>query len=83
MQVTVVAPNELGPDEAALWSKFQYSAPITLSPYMSLLFTQTVSRFRPSARVAVIEYDGKIEAFLLPFGTPPRPAIPPYTHLAR
>jgi CelD/BcsL family acetyltransferase involved in cellulose biosynthesis len=79
MQVTVVAPNELGPDEAALWSKFQYSAPITLSPYMSLLFTQTVSRFRSNARVAVIEYDGKIEAFL-PFELGSRKIARPIGH---
>jgi CelD/BcsL family acetyltransferase involved in cellulose biosynthesis len=64
MQVTVVRPGDLGPSEADLWAKFQQSSPVMSSPFLSLTFAQAVGRFRPAARVAVIEDDGKIEAFL-------------------
>ena len=64
MHVTVLRPGELGPEEARLWAKFQQLSPITLNPFLSLAFAQTVDRFRSNARVAVIEEDGKVEAFL-------------------
>lgn len=34
------------------------------SPFLSLTFAQAVGRFRPAARVAVVEEGGQIEAFL-------------------
>lgn len=64
MRVTVVRPGELGPEEARLWAKFQQLSPVTLNPFLSLAFAQAVDRFRQKARVAVIEEEGKIEAFL-------------------
>jgi len=76
MRVTVVRPNELGPDEAALWSTFQASTTATRNPFLSLTFARAVGRARSSARVAVIEQDGVIGGFL-PFDlTRPGIAIP-------
>jgi CelD/BcsL family acetyltransferase involved in cellulose biosynthesis len=64
MRVTVLRPGELGPEEARLWAKFQQLSPVTMNPFLSLTFARAVDRFRPNARVAVIEEEGKIEAFL-------------------
>ena len=64
MHVEVVRPGELGPAEAELWAKLQRSSPFTQSPYLSLSFAQAVGRARPRARIAVIEDNGKIVAFL-------------------
>lgn len=64
MRVIVVRPDELGPGEANLWAKFQQTSPLTFNPFLSFTFTQAVGRFRSSARVAVIEDGGKVEAFL-------------------
>jgi CelD/BcsL family acetyltransferase involved in cellulose biosynthesis len=64
VRVTILRPGELGPEEARLWAKFQQLSPITLNPFLSLAFAQTVDRFRSNARVAVIEEEGKVEAFL-------------------
>jgi CelD/BcsL family acetyltransferase involved in cellulose biosynthesis len=76
VRVTVVRPDELGPEEARLWVKFQQASPVMSSPFFSLTFAQAVGRFRPGARVAVIEEDGRIEAFL-PFElASPRFAVP-------
>jgi CelD/BcsL family acetyltransferase involved in cellulose biosynthesis len=64
MRVTVVRPGDLGPSEADLWARFQASSPMTLNPFLSLTFAQVVDRARPNARVAVVDADGGIEAFL-------------------
>jgi CelD/BcsL family acetyltransferase involved in cellulose biosynthesis len=64
MRVTVVQPGELGASEAGLWAQFQKISPAMSSPFLSLTFAQTVARVRSTARVAVIEEGGKIEAFL-------------------
>jgi len=64
VRVEVVRPEDLGPREADLWKHFQLSSPTTLSPFLSLTFARVVSRFRPSARVAVVHVDGDIVAFL-------------------
>jgi CelD/BcsL family acetyltransferase involved in cellulose biosynthesis len=64
MRVTVVRPGDLGPSESVLWAKYQQTPPVTLSPFLSLTFAQAVGRARPSARVAVVEDAGRIEAFL-------------------
>ena len=63
-RVTVVETSELGPREAALWAEFQQTSPATLNPFLSLTFVQTVGRARSNARVAVVELNGEIEAFL-------------------
>ncbi len=64
MQVTVVRPEELGPSERQLWRTYQQASVATSSPYMSFTFAQAVARYRPAARVAVIEDGGVIQAFL-------------------
>ena len=64
MRVTLVRPGELGPEEARLWTEFQRITPVTLNPYLSLTFAQAIDQFRPNSRVAVIEVEGKIQAFL-------------------
>ncbi len=64
LEVAVVHPDELGPGEVRLWTSFQRRAPLTSSPFLSATFTQAVGRARRDARVAVIEVDHRIEAFL-------------------
>ena len=66
MRVTVVRPGDLGPSEAGLWAMFQQSSPTTLNPFLSLTFARVVGRYRPDARVAMVETDRQIEA-VLPF----------------
>lgn len=80
MLVTVVRPGELGATEAQLWAEFQRRSPDLHSPFLSLTFAKVVDRARPSARVAIAEEAGSIEAFLpfevgsdhigLPLGAP-------------
>jgi CelD/BcsL family acetyltransferase involved in cellulose biosynthesis len=71
MRVTVVRPGELGPSEASLWARFQKSSPELQNPFFSLTFAQVVDRHRPNARVAVVEDNGDIQAFL-PFDLGPQ-----------
>jgi CelD/BcsL family acetyltransferase involved in cellulose biosynthesis len=71
MRVTVVRPGDLGPNEASLWTRFQKSSPELQNPFFSLTFTQTVGRHRTNSRVAVVEADGAIQAFL-PFDLGPQ-----------
>ena len=71
MRVTVVRPGDLGPSEASLWARFQKSSPELRNPFFSLTFAQAVGRHRPNSRVAVVEADGAIKAFL-PFDLGPQ-----------
>jgi CelD/BcsL family acetyltransferase involved in cellulose biosynthesis len=71
MRVTVVRPGDLGPSEASLWARFQKSSPELQNPFFSLTFAQAVGRHRPNSRVAVVEADGDIQAFL-PFDLGPQ-----------
>jgi CelD/BcsL family acetyltransferase involved in cellulose biosynthesis len=71
MRVTVVRPGDLGPAEADLWASFQKSSPELQNPFFSLTFAQVVDRHRPNSRVAVVEDDGAIQAFL-PFELGPQ-----------
>ncbi len=64
MRVTVVRPGDLGAGEAALWRSLQHATPAGLNPFMSLTYARAVGRFRPNARVAVVEEHGQIAAFL-------------------
>lgn len=64
MRVTVVRPDDLGPSEASRWAGFQDSSPELQNPFLSLTFARLVGRSRPNARVAVVEADGTIVAFL-------------------
>jgi CelD/BcsL family acetyltransferase involved in cellulose biosynthesis len=69
--VTVVRPGDLGSSEASLWARFQKSSDELQNPFFSLTFAQVVGRHRPNSRVAVVEADGAIQAFL-PFDLGPR-----------
>jgi CelD/BcsL family acetyltransferase involved in cellulose biosynthesis len=71
MRVTVVRPGDLGPSEASLWFRFQKSSPELQNPFFSLTFAQIVGRHRPNSRIAVVEADGSIQAFL-PFDLGPQ-----------
>ena len=71
MRVTVVRPGDLGPSEASLWARFQKSFPELQNPFFSLTFAQVVGRHRPNSRVAVVEDDGAVQAFL-PFDLGPQ-----------
>jgi CelD/BcsL family acetyltransferase involved in cellulose biosynthesis len=71
MRVTVVRPGDLGPGEASLWARFQKSSPELQNPFFSLTFARAVGRHRPNSRVAVVEADGAIQAFL-PFDLGPQ-----------
>jgi CelD/BcsL family acetyltransferase involved in cellulose biosynthesis len=71
MRVTVVRPGDLGPSEASLWARFQKSSPELQNPFFSLTFAQMVGRHRLNSRVAVVEADGAIQAFL-PFDLGPQ-----------
>ena len=64
MNVTIVQPSQLGPEEAKLWTKFQQTSPVMSNPFLSFTFAQVVGRHRPGARVAVIEEAGCIVGFL-------------------
>jgi CelD/BcsL family acetyltransferase involved in cellulose biosynthesis len=64
MRVTVVRPAELAADEASQWASFQKSAPELQNPFLSLTFARVVGGIRENARVAVVEANGRIEAFL-------------------
>jgi CelD/BcsL family acetyltransferase involved in cellulose biosynthesis len=64
MRVTVVRPDDIGPSEASLWTTYQRASRLTNSPFYSLTFAKVVAQFRPNARIAVVEDDGKIQAFL-------------------
>jgi len=64
MRVTVVRPADLGASEASLWASFQRSAPELQNPFLSLTFARVVGEARRNARVAVVEANGHIEAFL-------------------
>ena len=64
MRVTVVKPDDLGPNEANSWAKLQRTSPVTLNPFLSLTYAQAVGRSQTGARVAVIEDGSNIEAFI-------------------
>jgi len=64
LRVTVVRPGDLGPGEASLWARFQKSSAELQNPFFSLTFAQVVGRHRANSRVAIVEADGAIQAFL-------------------
>jgi CelD/BcsL family acetyltransferase involved in cellulose biosynthesis len=64
MQVTVVRPSELGDSEARQWLAFQGSSQLMSHPFLSLSYARAWAAVRSSARVAVVEDGGRIEAFI-------------------
>ncbi len=71
-RVTVVRPRDLGASDAQLWASFQRRSAEMQSPFLSLGFARAVGDERSSARVAIVEIDGRIEAFLAYERTPTR-----------
>ncbi len=64
MQVTVIRPTDLGASEEKRWSELQASAPMAMNPFFSLTYARAVCRADENGRVAVVEEDGAIRAFL-------------------
>lgn len=64
MQVTVVRPAELGVGEEKQWREFQTSYPMAALPNYSLTFARAASRGDENGRVAIVENDGAIHAFI-------------------
>ncbi|HEX2313977.1 MAG TPA: GNAT family N-acetyltransferase [Thermomonospora sp.] len=63
MKISVVRPAELGPAEIARWRTLQQSDPELGNPFLAPEFALGVGRFRPGARVAVVEDGGGTAAF--------------------
>ncbi|MEJ2862381.1 GNAT family N-acetyltransferase [Actinomycetospora flava] len=78
MQVDVVDPLDLGPEERERWTAFQKQDDRLQSPFLSIEFVQAAARHRPRTRVAVLSEDGEIAGFLPfergPFGEASSPA---------
>ncbi|MFF8293213.1 GNAT family N-acetyltransferase [Streptomyces sp. NPDC016309] len=54
MDITVIAPDELGAAESAAWRAMQEATPVLESPFLSPEFAQAVGNWRRGARVAVL-----------------------------
>jgi CelD/BcsL family acetyltransferase involved in cellulose biosynthesis len=63
MRVHLVRPDELGPAEIAAWQAIQLATPSLANPFLAPEFAIAVGRFRPSARVAVLEEGQSIVGF--------------------
>jgi len=64
MRTTVIRPDELSAGEEELWRKFQASVPQLDYPWFSLTYIRAVCRSEKHGRVAVVEDDGAIRAFI-------------------
>src|SRR5260370_6126045 len=63
MQVTVIPGRELGRDLLLRWTELQQSNAVLTNPFFAPDFTVAVASVRDDVEVAVIEENGKIEAF--------------------
>ena len=72
MQISVVRPSELGPDEIAVWRSMQRQTRSLANPFLCPEFAVAVDNFRPNARVAILADGPKIVVFFpferRPFG---------------
>lgn len=66
MQISVVRPSELGPDEVAAWHSMQRETRYLANPFLCPEFAIAVDKFRPDARVAVL-IDGPTIVGFFPF----------------
>lgn len=66
MQISVVRPSELGPDEIGAWHAMQSESKSLENPFLSPEFAVAVDRVRSGARVAVLT-DGTEIAGFFPF----------------
>lgn len=64
MKVAVIAPEDLGGPELALWRDWQSRDPRLTSPFLTPEFVAGCGRHRPRVRVAVVEDGGAVVAFL-------------------
>ncbi len=64
MRTTVIRADELGPSEEELWRKFQASIPLLDYPWFSSTYIRAVCRSEKHGRVAIVEDDGAIRAFI-------------------
>ena len=63
MQISVVRPSELGPDEIAVVAFDAAQTKSLADPFLSPEFAVAVDNFRPDARVAVLTEGPKIAGF--------------------
>lgn len=66
VQISVIRPGELGPEEIAAWTYMQRAMGSLASPFLCPEFAIAVDRVRPGARVAVLA-DGPEIAGFFPF----------------
>ena len=64
MQVTVIRPAEIGATEEKLWREYQNSSPLGAHPSFSLTYARAACRDNESGRVAIVQDDGVIRAFI-------------------
>lgn len=64
MRVNVVRPGELSETEFALWRQWQEADTRLANPFLTPEFIATYARHRPGTRVAVVEENGDVAAFL-------------------
>ena len=63
VQISVVRPNELGPDEIAAWHSMQRMTGSLANPFMCPEFAVAVGHFRADARVAVLTDGPRVVGF--------------------
>jgi CelD/BcsL family acetyltransferase involved in cellulose biosynthesis len=63
MQISVVHPSELGPDEIGAWRSMQRMTGALANPFLCPEFAIAVGHFRANARVAVLADGPKIAGF--------------------
>jgi CelD/BcsL family acetyltransferase involved in cellulose biosynthesis len=63
VQISVVRPSELGPNEIATWRSMQYKIESLANPFLCPEFAVAIDRFRPDARVAVLMEGSEIVGF--------------------
>lgn len=64
MIVSVIRPNELGVTEENLWRDYQNLSPLGRNPFFSLTYVRAACRADERGRVAAVEDDGRIRAFI-------------------
>jgi len=75
MKVSLIPGGELNAELTRRWEELRRSNPELASPYFSAEFTRTAAAARKDTEIAVIERDGRIDAFL-PFHREGRIAKP-------
>jgi CelD/BcsL family acetyltransferase involved in cellulose biosynthesis len=63
MQISVIRPHELGPDEISVWHSMQRKTESLVNPFLCPEFAVAVDSFCPDARVAVLADGAEIIGF--------------------